>query len=143
MVNDIGSFLQEHLDHMVAETLLQEVAGLRELGHKVEIIESDGVINLVIEDFPLPPYYNKKSTTLLLRLPVSYPNGNPDMFWTDADLMRLDGQVPTKADQIETYSGKQWRRFSWHPQGWKPGTNNLCMYLEFVSNGLNYASKNK
>lgn len=127
---------------MITETLIHEIEGLRESGYKVEIVESDGMVNLTFEEFPVSPNYNKQSTTLLLRLPVSYPNGNPDMFWTEVDLVRLNGQIPTKADQIENYLGKQWRRFSWHPQGWKPGTGNLCMYLEFVNNGLKNAGKN-
>lgn len=126
---------------MTSITLLEEVGNLKELGYKVEIVESDGMINLVFDDFPIPLFYNKKYTTLLLRLPVSYPNGNPDMFWTDADLTCLNGQIPNKADQMETYLGRQWRRFSWHPQGWNPGTGNLCMYLEFVNNGLSKAGK--
>ena len=126
---------------MATETLLQEVGGLKESGYKVEIVESDGVVNLIFDDFPIPHIYNKRCTTLLLRLPVSYPNGNPDMFWTDADLVCLNGQNPNNADQIEAYLGRQWRRFSWHPQGWNPGTGNLCMYLEFVNNGFLKAGK--
>jgi hypothetical protein len=124
---------------MATETLLREVEELRSAGYKVDINESDGVVNLIIGDYPLPSTYNKRQTVLLLRVPISYPNGNPDMFWTDHDLMCSNGKIPTKADQIETYLGKQWRRFSWHPQGWNPGTGNLCMYLEFVNNGLRKA----
>ncbi|HEY9706807.1 MAG TPA: E2/UBC family protein [Oculatellaceae cyanobacterium] len=126
---------------MATDLLRQEVEGLKGAGYQVEIVEADGVVNLIFTDFSIPPYYNKKHTCLLLRLPVSYPNGNPDMFWTDADLARPNGTTPTKADQIETYLGKQWRRFSWHPQGWNPGTGNLCMYLEFVNSGLIKAGK--
>lgn len=126
---------------MATETLLREVEELRGLGYTVDINETDGVINLIIGDYPLPPTYNKRQTTLLLRLPISYPNGNPDMCWTDPDVMCLNGQIPTKADQVETYLGRQWRRFSWHPQGWNPGTGNLIMYLEFVNNGFYKAGK--
>jgi hypothetical protein len=124
---------------MATEILNQEVSELRTSGYKVEIVELDGMINLIIGDFLIPSIYNKQHTTLLLRLPVSYPNGNPDMFWTDADIVCLNGQNPTSADQIETYLEKQWRRFSWHPQGWNPGTGNLHMYLEFVTSGLQKA----
>ena len=121
---------------MATEILLQEVAGLRESGYKVEIVEADGIVNLIFEDYSIPPVYNKQYTTLLLRLPMSYPNGNPDMFWTDTDLLCANGQTPNNAGQIETHMGKQWRRFSWHPQGWNPGTGTLCMYLEFVNSGF-------
>jgi len=126
---------------MATDILLEEVDGLISSGYKVLIIESDGMINLVFENFKIPNLYVKKDTTLLLRLPTSYPNGNPDMFWTDVDILCLDGQIPTKAEQIETYLEKQWRRFSWHPQGWNPGICNLRMYLEFVITGLQKAGK--
>lgn len=126
---------------MATETLLQEVEVLRGLGYLVDINETDGVIYLIISDYSLPPIYNRPKTTLLLRLPISYPNGNPDMFWTDPDLTCLNGQIPTKGDQVEPYLGKQWRRFSWHPQGWNPGVGDLVMYLEFVTQGLQKAGK--
>lgn len=126
---------------MATETLLREVDELRQAGYQVAISELDGMVSLTLENYPTPICYNRHCTTLLLRLPVSYPNGNPDMFWTDVDLVCANGQTPTQADQIETYLGKQWRRFSWHPQGWHPGTGNLSMYLEFVNSGLSKAGK--
>jgi hypothetical protein len=126
---------------MANETLLQELEGLREFGYVVEMVDADGMVNIIFENYSVPPIYNKQYTTLLLRLPVSYPNSNPDMFWTETDLLCANGQTPKNADSIETHIGKQWRRFSWHPQNWKPGTGNLCMYLEFVNNGLMQAGK--
>jgi hypothetical protein len=126
---------------MAAEILLAELEELREAKYKIVLNETDGVVNLAFKDYPLPPVYNKTRTTLLLRIPMSYPNGNPDMFWTEPDLLCANGEIPTKADQIETYLGKQWRRFSWHPQGWNPGIGNLRMYLEFVNSGLAKAGK--
>jgi len=91
---------------MATETLLREVEELRSAGYKVDINESDGVVNLIIGDYPLPSTYNKRQTVLLLRVPISYPNGNPDMFWTDHDLMCSNGKIPTKADQNRNISGK-------------------------------------
>ncbi|MEP0805629.1 MAG: hypothetical protein HRF47_09075 [Chloroflexota bacterium] len=126
---------------MLTDILLQEIAGLRDGGYKVELIEGDGFANIILDDYPLPPMYNKQSTRLLLRIPISYPNGNPDMFWTAPDLLCEDGRTPTNADSLEDHLGQQWRRFSWHPQGWNPSIGNLSMYLEFVNNGLARAVK--
>lgn len=126
---------------MATNILLKEIETLQEDGYCVAVVEAEGVVNLLIENYLLPPTYNKPTTTLLLRIPEAYPNGNPDMFWTDADLLCENGQTPNTADVIETYLGKQWRRFSWHPQGWNPGTGNLCMYLEFVNSGFYKAAK--
>jgi hypothetical protein len=58
------------------------------------------------------------------------------MFWTDEDLTLPDGKAPQNADVIETYFGKRWRRFSWHPQKWNPGADDVRTYLEFVNNRL-------
>jgi hypothetical protein len=126
---------------MATEILHQEVVSLRGEGYSVEIVEAEGVVNLVFENYFLPPIYNKPSTILLLRIPESYPNGNPDMFWTETDLLCVNGQIPNTAETIETHLGKQWRRFSWHPQGWNPGIGNLSMYLEFVNSGFQKAGK--
>jgi E2/UBC family protein E len=129
------------LVNIANEIVLHEVDGLKELGYDMEIAEADGFINLIFKDYLLPTGYNKASTSLLLRVPVAYPNGNPDMFWTDVDLLCVDGRTPKSAESIEIHVGKQWRRFSWHPQNWNPGTGNLRMYLGFVGNGFAQACK--
>jgi len=121
--------------------LAEELESLVTSAYRVEVAEADGFTNVMIHDYPLPPSYNKQATTLLLRLPVSYPNGNPDMFWTEEDVLTTDGRIPSGADSVETYLGRRWRRFSWHPQGWNPGSGSMRMYLEFVDSGLAKAAK--
>jgi hypothetical protein len=114
--------------------ITDEVNTLKEEGYTVEVIESEGWANIVFHSYPVPPQFSKPFTDLLVKLPLSYPNGRPDMFWTDDDLAFKDGRIPRSAEQIETALGKRWRRFSWHPQNWIPGTDNLQTYLEFVNN---------
>jgi hypothetical protein len=58
------------------------------------------------------------------------------MFWTDEDLLLANGSVPRSGDAIETALGRRWRRFSWHPANWNPGSDNLRTYLEFVNTRL-------
>lgn len=142
MVSAIALYLPGPSANMATEILLQELAGLRESGYKMDLVEENGFVNVILDNYPVPSIYNKQSTKLLLRIPISYPNGNPDMFWTDADLLCANGKTPTKADSLENHVGQQWRRFSWHPKDWNPGTGNLCMYLEFVNYGLAKAGKN-
>ena len=125
---------------MLPPQLVQEVEELRQEGHEINLVEADGWANVIFRHFPLPPAYNKASTELLLKFPESYPNGRPDMFWTEPDLTRKDGRTPQSAEAIETALGKQWRRFSWHPSNWNPGRDNLRTYLEFVNTGLQKAA---
>ena len=121
---------------MVPEQLVNEVEALRQEGLTIDLTEAEGVINIIFTDYPVSDYYNKSSTQMLLRFPMSYPLGRSDMFWTTEDLLRKDGGVPKSADTIETWVGKRWRRFSWHPSSWNPGVDNLKTFLEFVNNRL-------
>ncbi len=126
---------------MLPAQLIREVEELRADGFSVELVEGEGFANVIFQDYPIPPSYNKASSDLLVKMPMSYPNGSPDMFWTDEDLLLADGQVPKEANVFETPMGKRWRRFSWHPHGWSPASGNLRMYLEFVNSGLNKAAQ--
>ena len=118
---------------MIPTKLGDEVKKLQDEGVLVEVSESGGMACVVLRDHPLPPTYNKPVTDLLLRMPLSYPNGKPDMFWVDTEVSLTDGSVPQRAGTIETHMERQWRRFSWHPQSWNPATGDLRMFLEFVN----------
>jgi len=121
---------------MIPDFIIEEIEALRGAGYKVEVIEAEGWFNVVFTSYPLPSGYNKPATDLLARLPLSYRNGKPDMFWTDTDLRLQNGGTPRSADSVEQALGKQWRRFSWHAQNWNPATDNLSTYLEFVNRRL-------
>lgn len=121
---------------MIPEQLSEEVERLRDRGYDVAVIDAEGVYNVLFHGYPLPQSFNKSQTQLLLRLPVSYPNGKPDMFWVDEEITFNDGRIPKQAQRIEHYLGKSWRRFSWHPSCWHPSRDNLETYLEFVNRRL-------
>jgi hypothetical protein len=121
---------------MIPAQLIEEIQSLEKNGYSIDVVEGDGWANAVFHDYPVPAGYCKKSTELLLRIPLSYPNGRPDMFWTDEDLTLIGGGIPRSAEQIELALGKQWRRFSWHPQSWNPGVDSLRTYVEFVNTRL-------
>ena len=120
--------------------LATEIDSLREDGHAIDVSVQDGWINLVFSRHSIPATYNQPATTLLLRFPLSYPNGKPDMFWTDVELALADGKTPERAEVVESAIGRQWRRFSWHPRSWNPATCDLRTYLEFVNHRLAMAN---
>ena len=124
---------------MAPEQLLEELGLLREQGYEVELIEADGFANLVFRSYRLPASLSRATTDLLVKIPLSYPNGRPDMFWTETDVLLKDGGVPRSAESIETILGRQWRRFSWHPQAWNPGFDSTFTFLEFVNDRLRRA----
>jgi len=126
---------------MAPVQLVQEVGDLKKEGYAIELVEAEGWSCVIVRDYPVPPGYSKSHTDLLVKCPMSYPDGRPDMFWTDEDLKLADGRAPRSADTIEAALGRRWRRFSYHPQNWNPGVDNLRTYLEFISTGLVKATR--
>jgi hypothetical protein len=114
----------------------EAVEALRKGGYAVELHEEKGVAVVVIQDYMLPAGWIKQIISLLLKVPASYPAGNPDMFWTDEDLTLVGGAIPKQADLIEEILGRRWRRFSWHPASWNPGADDLRTYLQFIARRL-------
>lgn len=116
---------------MLPSLLAKELKELRET-HAVEAFEEDNFINVVLMDFPTGPAFSHQTTTVLLRVPRSYPDAGLDMFWTDISLTLAGGAIPQNADLRERYIERDWRRFSWHHNGWNAALNNLHTYVEFV-----------
>jgi hypothetical protein len=101
-----------------------------------EVIEDPDFINLIFKDFALGEGYSLTHSELLLRMPRSYPDAGPDMFWTAVEVLLAGGTVPQAADSIEPYAGKNWRRFSWHRPPWNPNVDNLHGHIEFIRRRL-------
>ena len=114
------------------------VKELEQLESKPEIIEGDGVVNLVFRDYPIPPGYNRVHADLLVRIPLAYPDAGPDMFWTSPELTLANGAAPQNGDQMETFLGRQWRRFSWHTT-WIPNSSSLYAFVHFIIRRLERA----
>lgn len=122
---------------MLPAQLIDEVKALCEGGLTSTLTESDGMANILITQYPVNSgHYSKLDTEMLLRIPLSYPHGKPDMFWTDEDLLLRNGNVPKNSEVVEVWMGRRRRRFSWHLSQWNPGVDNLVTYLEFVNNRL-------
>lgn len=121
---------------VLTEAIQEAIEELREAGFEMDLFEEAGQAIAIIHAYPVLPGWSEDATRLLLKLPTSFPNGKPDMFWTDINLTLRGGGVPFKGDIIETIRGEKWRRFSWHPSTWVPGRDSLFTYLEFVNRRL-------
>jgi hypothetical protein len=72
-------------------------------------------------------------TDMLFLVDNRYPNSALDMFWTEMSVLTQDGKVPQKAEVIQSFLGKQWRRFSWHKNApHNPSGNPLIDHFVFV-----------
>lgn len=115
----------------------REIDELGSLSYSIEVSEDTDFINLVFKGFPLGEGYSAKETDLLLKIPRSYPEAGPDMFWVDPKITLDSGQVPQAADSMENHLGKIWRRFSWHRgSAWHPTIDNIHGHIEFIRRRL-------
>ena len=102
-----------------------------------EVIEDPAFINLVFGAFPLGEGYSADRSELLVKVPRSYPDAGPDMFWVDPGVTLASGVVPQSAEHVETHLNRPWRRFSWHRQGsWNPNVDNMHSHIEFIRRRL-------
>jgi len=103
---------------------------LNSKGYRYEATPENSIVNLVIKDFPLPSAYTPDTVDLLIRIPPGYPQGNPDMFWTDPHVQKANGGDPHCASVKESYLGRMWQRWSRHWSApWRPGTDGLKTFV--------------
>ena len=101
-----------------------------------EVVEESDFVDIVLKDFELGEGFSVIRTELLIRVPKTYPDAGPDMFWTNPEVKLSSGQVPQAAESIENYLGRPWRRFSWHRKCWNPVVDNLSGTIEFIRKRL-------
>jgi hypothetical protein len=124
---------------MVPGELTIEIDELRQEGWAITVSEMpDGFVHVVLDQFDLPAGFTLKQSRLLMKIPQSYPNGKPDMFWLEEAIRLENGAVPESAGEVENNHGIAWRRFSWHPAKWVPGVDSVRSYIEFVRTRLNH-----
>jgi len=98
----------------------------------IEVTEDKNYVFLVVKEFRLGDVFNLTNSDLLLKIPKSYPEAGPDMFFIHPDVTFTDGRIPQAAESIETVLGREWRRFSWHQKSWNPSIDNMHSHLEFI-----------
>ena len=89
---------------------------------------------LVLPEYQLPRGYEPDRVQLLVKLPPTFPDAAPDMFWVRPSVRAPNGGLP-RATSAEHALGVEWQRFSWHlsPGAWKPGISTLRDYLRCVA----------
>jgi hypothetical protein len=118
-------------------------AYLESKGHSHEVVVDDGMVCVVVKDFPLPAGLSAACADLLVRLPGTWPDGQPDMFWVDPAVRRTsDGCEPPQAESREQHLGRTWQRFSRHlaPGAWRP-SDNLETWMTVVRHELKKAAE--
>jgi Prokaryotic E2 family E len=117
------------------DELRRHAAELTEaFGYEVELVEGGIQIPVIMKAVALPEgTFAMGQTDILFLADAQYPVSALDMFWTDVDVLRADGTVPSNAEVVENYAGRTWRRFSWHRNGaWNPASNGLIDHFLFT-----------
>lgn len=111
----------------------QDTAVLDELRLPYVVEAQPGFVNVVINNYPTASGLQPTTTTLLVRLPLGFPDATPDMFWCDPPILAATGAVVPGTELRETHGGRSWQRWSRHIQGqWRPGIDNLGTYLAYI-----------
>lgn len=116
-----------------APELDAHIAELQTYGYRIEATQEGSRLYLIFRDFPLGPNFQPQKSDLLVYTTVDYPNAGFDMFWVSPDVKLANGGVPKAAESVETYLGRQWRRFSWHlNRPWNAGRDSLHSWMSHV-----------
>lgn len=128
----------DHLHSQPAADYGFEPSTLAEAGVDADRVtvhpEAGGWSFVVISDYVLPPGFDPDRVQLLVKLPPTFPDAAPDMFWTWPAVKAPSGGLPRNTS-IERLLGKDWQRYSWHlaPGAWKPGVSSLRDYLRCIA----------
>lgn len=97
------------------------------------MVQPDNWTFLVVPNYLLPDSFFPKVASLLVKLPPSFPDAAPDMFWLHPQVRTASGGAP-QGTSIETLLDEQWQRFSWHllPGAWRPGISTLRDYMRCI-----------
>jgi hypothetical protein len=125
---------------VIPEGLIVDLKVLQDRGFIYEVVEENPRIFIVFKDYPLPlGSYNIEKTDLLIFTTPYYPNAGFDMFWVDQNLLLKNNGIPQGAQSVESYLGRSWRRFSYHPYNtrpWNPSEDSVITFMAYVEQRL-------
>lgn len=117
---------------------------LKSKGFTYKEVNDGAQKGIIIENFPIQPEgkFSSATVSLLILLPVGYPDVAPDMFYMVPVLkLKVNGSLPAQADHMHKFAETNWQRWSRHApaDAWRPGIDGLQSYLQRVLTALNAA----
>lgn len=92
----------------------------------------DGTISLEIPSYELPTGWNKTQTSIMVTVPVGYPDNKPQGFHVDPDLKLASGQGAGGLGGPNILNGKSWNSFCWNSAAWNPHQDGLWKYVKIM-----------
>ncbi len=95
--------------------------------------QADGWNHVILTKFQLSEVYKPNLIDVLVKLPPTFPDAQPDMFWASPRVTLADGRQP-QATSDESIGSETWQRFSWHlrPGVWKPGVSTFADFIRCI-----------
>jgi hypothetical protein len=99
-----------------------------------ELPQPDGWTYLIYREFQLPAEFRPDRVDLLVKLPPTFPDAAPDMFWVSPHVTVGATHASPRGTSTETVLGASWQRFSWHlaAGAWRAGVSTLRDFLRCV-----------
>ncbi|MFN0008776.1 MAG: E2/UBC family protein [Planctomycetota bacterium] len=115
-----------------------DVIRLAERGIKYTVLAEASMTCVVVQEYRLPPGYDREQADLLLRLSPGFPDVQPDMWWFNPGIRLKDGRVVRATEVTEQHVGRTWQRWSRHLDAgkWQSGIDSLESYLALISGEL-------
>jgi hypothetical protein len=119
-----------------------DVEYLKDKAPNHQVHNEAGVTCVVIPAYALPEGFDRPSADLLVRLAPGYPDVQPDMWWFDPPVRRVDGLEIPATQAHEGHLGRQWQRWSRHlqPGQWRSGIDSLASYFALIRKELSTAA---
>ena len=99
-----------------------------------EYPQPDGWRFVVYRGFRIPAEYRPDRVDVLIKLPPTFPEAAPDMFWVSpAVTIAATGASPRGTGSVNLLN-QSWQQFSWHlKQGaWRPGVSDIRDFLRCI-----------
>jgi hypothetical protein len=116
----------------------EDMEWLEGCGRPFELVTENGVMRVVVYDFPLPAGYTTDSVTVHIQVPAGYPDVQLDMVWFSPGLSLSSGKG-IGATSSENFDGKSWQRWSRHrttANPWRPGIDSLGTHFALIEEWL-------
>lgn len=99
-----------------------------------ELPQPDGWTFLVYRDFQIPAEYRPDRVDVLVKLPPTFPDAAPDMFWVSPHVTVASAGVSPRGTTTENVLNASWQRFSWHLSAgaWRPGVSTLRDFFRCI-----------
>jgi hypothetical protein len=100
----------------------------------VELPQPDGWTFVIYRDFRIPSEFQPDRVDMLVKLPPTFPDAAPDMFWVSPHVTVGSGGTSPRGTSSETVLGASWQRFSWHLASgtWRSGVSTLRDFLRCI-----------